>query len=60
MPAGVFVSPQTPTLNKTETALYVPDYDEGIAVIELATGKIKWLKTTSPIALDAIDGLYWT
>ncbi len=58
VPAGVFVSPQTPTLNKTETALYVPDYDEGIAVIELATGKIKWLKTTSPIALDAIDGLY--
>lgn len=60
VPAGVFVSPQTPTLNKTETALYVPDYDEGISIIELATGKIKWLKTTAPIALEGIDGLYWT
>jgi len=60
VPAGVFVSPQTPALNKSESILYVPDYAEGIAAIQLATGKIQWLRTTTPLALEGIDGLYWT
>lgn len=58
--AGVFVSPQTPALNASESILYVPDYVEGIAAIELATRKITWVKTAKPIALEGIDGLYWT
>jgi sugar lactone lactonase YvrE len=60
VPPGVFVSPQTPALNASESTLYVPDYVEGIAAIELASRKITWVKTTKPIALEGIDGLYWT
>lgn len=58
--AGVFVSPQTPALNGDETLLYVPDYVEGIALIHLKNGTIEWMKGTSPMALEGIDGLYWT
>lgn len=60
VPAGEFVSPQTPALNQGESLLYVPDYLEGIAVIHLKDGSIEWMKTTSPEALEGIDGLYWT
>jgi hypothetical protein len=58
--AGVFVSPQTPALNGDESLLYVPDYVEGIALIHLKNGTIEWMKGTSPMALEGIDGLYWT
>lgn len=57
---GVFVSPQTPALNQSETALYVPDYAEGLAKIDLATGAVDWIHGTGPLALEGIDGLYWT
>lgn len=60
VPAGVFISPQTPALNASESILYVPDYVEGIAAIELVSRKITWIKTAKPIALEGIDGLYWT
>jgi ketosteroid isomerase-like protein len=60
VPAGVFVSPQTPALNGDESLLYVPDYVEGIAIIHLKSGSIEWMKSANPTALDGIDGLYWT
>ena len=60
VPAGVFVSPQTPALNDSETALYVPDYSEGIAVIDLASRKVQWVKATGPVAFEGIDGLYFS
>ena len=60
VPPGVFISPQTPALNESESLLYVPDYVEGIAVIDLSTRKISWVKATAPLALEGIDGLYWT
>jgi hypothetical protein len=60
VPSGVFVSPQTPALDASESTLYVPDYVEGIAAIELASRKITWVKTAKPIALEGIDGLCWT
>jgi hypothetical protein len=60
VPSGEFVSPQTPTLNEDESLLYVPDYLEGIAAIHLNDGSIEWIKTSSPEALEGIDGLYWT
>jgi len=60
VPSGVFVSPQTPALNKSESILYVPDYTQGIAKIDLPSRKVEWLKTTVPLALEGIDGLYWT
>jgi len=60
VPSGVFVSPQTPALNKSESILYVPDYTQGIAKIDLLSRKVEWLKITVPLALEGIDGLYWT
>jgi sugar lactone lactonase YvrE len=60
VPQGVFVSPQTPALNKSESALYVPDYAEGLAKIDLATRTVEWVHTTAPLALEGIDGLYST
>jgi sugar lactone lactonase YvrE len=59
LPAGVFVSPQTPALNGDETILYVPDYVEGIAAIDLKSRKVTWVRISQPVALDGIDGLYW-
>jgi hypothetical protein len=59
-PAGVFVSPQTPTLDESETLLYVPDYAEGIALVHLSDKHIDWVKSSAPMAFDGIDGLYWT
>ncbi|MBZ5524359.1 MAG: hypothetical protein LAP21_19150 [Acidobacteriia bacterium] len=60
VPAGTFVSPQTPTLNSDETLLYVPDYSMGIAVVHLADHRVEWLQTSAPMALEGIDGLYLT
>lgn len=60
VPAGEFISPQTPALNADESLLYVPDYAEGIAIVHLQDGRIEWVKAANPTALDGIDGLYWT
>ena len=60
VPAGWFVSPQTPALSQDENLLYVPDYAEGIAVIRLADHHIDWLSSSVPIGLEGIDGLYST
>jgi hypothetical protein len=60
VPAGVFVSPQTPALSGDESLLYVPDYSEGIAVINLKSGSTEWVKSENPTALNGIDGFYWT
>jgi hypothetical protein len=58
--SGVFVSPQTPALDKSESVLYVPDYAEGIAAIDLANRKVEWMRAARPLAVEGIDGLYWT
>ena len=58
LPAGWFVSPQTPALSLDEKLLYVPDYAQGIAVIRLADRHVDWLSSTVPVALEGIDGLY--
>jgi sugar lactone lactonase YvrE len=60
VPAGEFISPQTPALNDDESILYVPDYLEGIAAVHLKDGTIEWVKAATPTALEGIDGLYWT
>ena len=60
VPSGTFVSPQTPALSSDEKLLYVPDYVAGIAAISLTDHSIRWLTSTSPAALDGIDGLYTT
>jgi len=60
VPAGEFISPQTPALNEDESILYVPDYLEGIAAVHLKDGTIEWVKAANSTALEGIDGLYWT
>ncbi len=59
-PAGNFVSPQTPALNEDESLLYVPDYSNGIGIINLKSGAIDWVRWAHPAALEGIDGMYWT
>ena len=55
---GEFASPQTPALSPDEKTLYVADYMRGIAALDLATGRLSWLKPVDGIALAGIDGLY--
>ena len=54
VPSGVFVSPQTPALSADEQRLYVPDYVEGIAVVDLHSGQVQWLTATVPAATDPV------
>lgn len=55
---GEFPSPQTPALSLDEKTLYIPDYVRGIAAMDLATHKVRWLVPSGRIALNGIDGLY--
>jgi sugar lactone lactonase YvrE len=54
-----FISPQTPALSPDGTELFVPDYAEGIAAIDLATRKVRWLSHPPHAAVTGIDGLYF-
>jgi hypothetical protein len=57
---GEFISPQTPALHADGRHLFVPDYLRGIAVLDLATGRVRWLTGTERFALNGIDGLYYS
>ncbi|HTK96306.1 MAG TPA: hypothetical protein VL382_11790, partial [Terriglobales bacterium] len=54
---GLF-SPQTPVLAADRKRLFVADYTIGIAVVELASGKVEYLPHPENIAVTGIDGLY--
>lgn len=58
VPAGIFVSPQTPAATPDGKCLFVPDYVRGVAKVLLATGSVSWLAHAPEIALNGIDGLY--
>ena len=53
-----FRSPQTPALLPGEKKLFVADYGRGIAIVDLATRDVSWLKPTADLSLIGIDGLY--
>lgn len=55
---GTFLSPQTPALDASARLLFVPDYARGIAAIDLATLRVRWLPHPGDIVLTGIDGLY--
>jgi sugar lactone lactonase YvrE len=55
---GDFISPQTPARHPDGRYIFVPDYLRGIAVLELATGGVRWLPMEQRYALNGIDGLY--
>lgn len=57
---GEFISPQTPALHADGRHLFVPDYLRGIAVLDLTTGRVRWLAGTDKFALNGIDGLYYS
>lgn len=58
VPPGRFRSPQGLVLSANERALYISDYPHGLAVIDLASGRIDRLTGPRPLMLDGIDGLF--
>jgi len=54
---GLF-SPQTPALARDGKRLFVADYTIGIAVIDLASGKVTYLPHPENLAVTGIDGLF--
>jgi hypothetical protein len=56
---GLF-SPQTPVPAGDGKRLFVADYSIGIAVINLASGKIQYLPYPQDAAVTGLDGLYLT
>ena len=55
---GEFPSPQTPALSSDERTLYVPDYERGIAAMDLKTRAVRWLQPATGMVLSGIDGFY--
>ena len=57
---GDFISPQTPVLSADGKSLIVPDYERGLARLNIATGATTWIKNNPnhPCALNGVDGVY--
>lgn len=53
---GVFASPQEPAI-AADGMLFVPDYVRGIAIVDPASGAVRWLAHAPSVALSGIDGL---
>src|SRR5215469_3943922 len=56
MDAGDFISPQTSVMHPDGKQVFVPDYVRGIALLDLATRKVRWFSMEGRFALDGIDG----
>ncbi len=57
VPAGTFHSTQQPAILPDQRHLVIPDYRNGLAVVDLASGSFAWLTTASGGRLRGIDGL---
>ena len=57
---GDFISPQTPAMYPDGKHVFVPDYERGIGVLEIATKQVRWLSMQGRFALNGIDGLYFS
>ena len=55
---GEVASPQTPALTRDGSRLLVPDYVRGIAIVDLKTRSVSWIKHPPELAIFGIDGLY--
>jgi hypothetical protein len=55
---GELVSPQTPALTPDGSRLLVPDYVRGIAIVDLKTRSVSWIRHPPELAVFGIDGLY--
>ncbi len=56
---GDFISPQTPAMHPDGKHVFVPDYERGVAVLDLTTKQVRWLRSAGQFALNGIDGLYF-
>ncbi len=56
---GDFISPQTPAMHPDGKRIFVPDYERGIGVLDIATKQVRWLSNAGRFALNGIDGLYF-
>jgi hypothetical protein len=56
---GDFISPQTPAMHPDGRHIFVPDYERGIGVLDIATRQVRWLAAQGRYALNGIDGLYF-
>lgn len=55
---GTLRSPQGLTISAHGALLYVSDYRYGVAIIDLASGKVSRLASDIPMILDGVDGLW--
>ncbi len=55
---GTFRSPQGLAVSEDGARLYLSDYRYGLAMIDLATGRVARLESDVPVLLDGIDGLW--
>jgi hypothetical protein len=56
-PGGPIRSPQGMAPTRDGKALLVASYGQGLARVDLATGRVSWLSGKAPLMLDGIDGL---
>ena len=54
-----FISPQTPTMLPGGEEVAVPDYVRGIGVLNLKSGRVRWVDGGGKTALDGVDGAYF-
>jgi hypothetical protein len=57
VPAGILRSAQQPVMAPNRRDLLVADYTRGIAVVNTASGAVRWLRPRPTMALTGIDGL---
>jgi sugar lactone lactonase YvrE len=55
---GTFRSPQMPVLATDGRRLLIPDYARGLAALDIASGRVRWLTKPRTLASGGIDGLY--
>jgi sugar lactone lactonase YvrE len=60
VPAGTFLSPQTPALSEDGKTLFVADYPAGVAMVNLSNRSVIWMGSSVPVAMDGTDGLYYS
>lgn len=56
---GDFISPQTPAFVSGGSRAFVPDYVRGIGLLELASGRVRWIPMENKYALEGVDGMYF-
>jgi hypothetical protein len=52
-----FLSPQTPVMLPGGNHILVPDYQRGLAILNLQTSQVSWLNAEK-VALTGVDGVY--